>query len=335
MGAYGLQSHIWNNNLKSGLLLAGFPVLLALLIYAFFLLIAGFASSTGSFEEALGVAWHLFSIYWPFAMIGAGLWFIIAWFSHNAMIRAVTGAKGLERRDNPELYNLLENLCIERGITMPKLNIIETDALNAFASGLNEKDYTITVTSGLLQTLDKRELRAVLAHELTHIRNRDVRLLVIAVIFVGIFSFFGEILFRNMFRIGRRAGGYSRGNNGDSRGGGIVILLALVIIVIAWLLAVAIRFSLSRKREYLADAGAVDLTRDPDSMISALQKISANPTLDVPADVRQMAVHDRAAFGSMFASHPPIEKRIEALVDYAGGIVQPPEPAAETAGPWG
>ncbi|GGD02950.1 M48 family metallopeptidase [Aquisalinus flavus] len=322
MGAYGLQSHIWNNNLKSILLLIGFPVLLCLLIYALFLLMVGVGGS-GSLATAGAESLDLTLRFWPLAIGAAAIWFAIAWFSHDAMIRAVTGAKGLERRDNPELYNLLENLCIERGITMPRLAIIETPALNAFASGMQDKDYTITVTSGLLDTLDKRELRAVLAHELTHIRNRDVRLLVIAVIFVGIFSFFGEIVFRRMFYIGRRTSGYSSGRNGDSRGGGVIILIAVAIIVIAYLLALAIRFSLSRKREYLADAGAVDLTRDPDAMISALRKISANSQFDAPNDVRQMAVHNSQAFAGIFTTHPPVDKRIEALVDYAGGIGAP------------
>jgi len=322
MGAYGLQSHIWNNNLKSILLLIGFPVLLCLLIYALFLLMVGLGGS-GNLATAWTESLHLTLRFWPFAIIAACIWFAIAWFSHNAMIRAVTGAKGLERRDNPELYNLLENLCIERGITMPRLNIIETPALNAFASGLKEEDYTITITRGLLDSLDKRELRAVLAHELTHIRNRDVRLLVIAVIFVGIFSFFGEIVFRRMFYIGRRTSGYSSGRNGDSRGGGIIIIIAIAIILIAYLLALAIRFSLSRKREYLADAGAVDLTRDPDAMISALKKISGNAKFDAPNDVRQMAVHNAQPFAGVFMTHPSIDKRIEALVDYAGGINVP------------
>lgn len=319
MGAYGLQSHIWNNNLKSLLLLAGFPVLLCVLIYALFLLFVGLGAE-GDLAYAHQSALSLMLRFGPFALIAAAIWFAIAWAFHNNMIRAVTGAKGLERREAPELYNLLENLCIERGITMPSLNIIETPALNAFASGLHEKDYAITVTRGLVESLDRRELRAVLAHELTHIRNRDVRMLVIAVIFVGIFSFLGEIVFRRIFSIGRRAGGYSRGRNGDSRGGGLVIVIAIAIIVVAWVLALLIRFSLSRKREFLADAGAVDLTRDPDAMISALEKISANSQFDAPDDVRQMAVHNTTSFAGMFATHPPIDKRIAALVDYAGGI---------------
>ena len=267
-------------------------------------------------------------------LIVALVWFIIAWFSHGAIIAAASGAKPVGRRDAPDLYNELENLCIERGITMPRLAIIETPTLNAFASGLTEDNYTVTVTRGLMHRLDRRELRAVLAHELTHIRNRDVRLMVIAAIFVGIFTFLGELLFRSMFRVGRHAGGYSRGRNGDSRGGGIIILVGVLIIVVAAILAVAIRFALSRKREYLADAGAVDLTRDPDAMISALRKISQNPDLEAPDDIRQMAVHNTKRFAGLFTTHPPIDKRIAALVDYAGGIDLPVAADTEGRGPW-
>jgi heat shock protein HtpX len=158
-----------------------------------------------------------------------------------------------------------------------------------------------------------------MAHELTHIRNRDVRLLIIAVIFVGIFSFFGEMVFRNVFRTGVRIGGHTSGRKGDSRGGGVLILIAIALIVIAYLLAVVIRFSLSQKREYLADAGAVDLTKNPDGMISALKKISGRSAIDAPGEVRQMMLDNTAQFAGIFATHPSIERRIAALEGYAGG----------------
>jgi len=159
----------------------------------------------------------------------------------------------------------------------------------------------------------------VIAHELTHIRNRDVRLLIIAVIFVGIFSFFGEMVFRNMFRTGVRIGGHSSNRKGDSRGGGALILIAIALIVLAYALAMVIRFSLSQKREYLADAGAVDLTKSPDGMISALKKISGRSAIDAPGEVRQMMLDNTANFSGIFATHPSIEKRIAALEEYAGG----------------
>ncbi len=319
MGAFGLQTHIWNNNLKSVVLLAGFPILLMLLLYGLSVGYVGVTAPVDNIGEGMVLALDHMTRVWPFALLGAALWFAIAWFSYQKIIEASVGARSLTRKEAPDLYNLLENLCVSRGLTMPRLNIIDTSALNAFASGLDDKSYKVTVTRGLIETLDKDELEAVLAHELTHIMNRDVRLLIIAVIFVGIFSFFGEMVFRGLFRSGVRTGGYARGRKGDSRGGGMLILIAVAIIIITYLLALVIRFSLSQKREYLADAGAVELTRNPDAMISALQKISGNSNVDAPNDIQQMMVENRNPFAGVFATHPPINKRIEALTEFAGG----------------
>lgn len=340
MGAYGLQTHIWNNNWKTVLLMAGFPVLLILLLYALFLLFAGFSGvSVGPDPVAGPFIWAADSLArsWPFAVAGAILWFGIAYAFYQNIIDAATGAKPVTRIEEPKLYNLLENLCISRGITMPALRIMETDGLNAFATGLHQGQYSISVTRGLLNTLNDAEIEAVLAHELTHIRNHDVRLLVIAVVFVGIFSFVGELAFQSL-----RFGGAGRSSSSSSRssssggrsdGGGalIAILAALAIIAIAYALAIVIRFALSRRREYLADAGAVELTKNPDAMISALQKISGNAVVSAPSEVREMFIENpHSDFASLFATHPPIEKRIEALAKFAGGRVAP-----QTAGPWG
>ncbi|MES1201158.1 MAG: M48 family metallopeptidase [Pseudomonadota bacterium] len=361
MGAYGLQTFIWNNNLKSGLLLLGFPVLLILLLYALFLLYAGF-TGTGAENVDPSVAMFVWAgdalaQSWPFALVGAGLWFAIAYAFYQVMIDASTGAHKVERREEPRLYNLLENLCISRGIKTPELRIIETDAMNAFATGLHEGQYSITVTRGLMQTLNDDELEAVLGHELTHIRNRDVRLLVIAVIFVGIFSFVAEIVFRGLWYSGGpgRAFSSSRSSNSSRRegnsGGGaaLAIIVALALIAVAYGLAIVIRFAMSRQREYLADAGSVELTKNPDAMITALQKISGNADIKAPSEVREMFIENpHADFAGLFATHPPIEKRIEALEKYAGGRVVPamqtasiqaapaPSPDAPSKpGPWG
>ena len=323
MGAYGLQTHIWNNNLKSILLLAGFPVLLLVLMYGLNVGYVGVSRDFESVEEGLRLARDNMSRTWPFAFLGAAIWFAIAWMAHQALINMSTGARPVTRKEAPDLYNLLENLCISRGVPMPKLQIIDTPALNAFASGVSEKTYAITLTRGIIEALDSRELEAVIAHELTHIRNRDVRLLIIAVIFVGIFSFFGEMVFRNMFRTGVRIGGHASGRKGDSRGGGVLILIAVALIVLAYVLAMVIRFSLSQKREYLADAGAVDLTRNPVGMISALKKISGRSAIDAPGEVRQMMLDNTAEFAGLFATHPSIGKRIAALEAYAAGERQP------------
>ena len=318
MGAYGLQTHIWNNELKSILLLIGFPVLLALLLLGLTVGYVGLVEPVRNADEAVSAVLYYYTRVWVFALIGAGAWFLIAWFLHQRIISSVVKSKSLSRKDAPEIYNLLENLCISRGMVMPRLKIMETPQLNAFASGVREDNYEITLTRGLIDRLETDELEAVIAHELTHIRNKDVRLLIIAVIFVGIFSFIGEMVFNGVFRRGLRAGGHTRSRNGDSRGGGMLILLAIAIIAISYVLAIVIRFALSRKREYLADAGAVDLTRNPDAMISALEKISGKSEIEAPDDVRQMMVDNPVRFMGVFATHPPIDKRIEALRAYGG-----------------
>ncbi|MGD9965580.1 MAG: M48 family metallopeptidase [Hyphomonadaceae bacterium] len=342
MGAYGLQTHIWSNNWKSVLLMAGFPVLLLLLTYALFLLFAGFAGYSSGPDPVAGYfiwAGEALAQAWPFAIAGAILWFGVAYAFYQNIIDAATGAKKVERSAEPKLYNLLENLCISRGLTMPALRIVETEALNAFATGVHKGQYSITVTRGLMNTLTDRELEAVLAHELTHIRNADVRLLIIAVIFVGIFSFVGEMAFRSLRFSG---GGSSSRRSGRGSGGGaaVAIVVALIIVAIAYALAIVIRFALSRKREYLADAGAVELTKNPDAMISALQKISGNSVVaNAPSEVREMFIENpHSDFAGIFATHPPIAKRIEALSKFAGGRVVEPvraETAQAARGPWG
>ncbi|HVY85236.1 MAG TPA: M48 family metallopeptidase [Caulobacterales bacterium] len=333
MGAYGLQTFIWNNNLKSVLLLLGFPLLLILITYALFLLYAGF-SGVGNYDvygDAAAFVWAGDALVqaWPFALVGAGVWFAIAYFAYQGIIDAATGAHPVERRAEPRLYNLLENLCISRGMKTPTLRIIETDAMNAFATGLHEGQYSVTVTRGLMNALNDAELEAVLAHELTHIRNRDVRLLVIAVIFVGIFSFIAEITYRALWYSG--GGRRSSSSRRDSGGGqALAVIVALVLIAVAYGLAIVIRFSMSRRREFLADAGSVELTKNPDAMISALQKISGHADIPAPSEVREMFIENpHADFAGLFATHPPIEQRIQALVKYAGGHV-----AAPVQGPW-
>jgi heat shock protein HtpX len=206
---------------------------------------------------------------------------------------------------------------------MPKLAIVESEALNAFASGVNDKQFTVTVTRGLLDQLDDAEVEAVLAHELTHIRNGDVKLMVIAVVIAGVISFVGEIIFRNLGRV--------RVSSDDAKKGNfIAILIGFAVIAVSWLLAVLIRLSLSRAREYLADAGAVELTKNPDAMISALLKIAGRADIDgVPSGVMDMCFeNDPDDFADLFSTHPSITKRVQALVETAGGRMplMPPHP---------
>jgi heat shock protein HtpX len=344
MGAVGLQTYIWNNNIKSTLLLLGFPVLLLGMVYAFVLMLMGFGylpPDVPPGQVMLGSA--------PLAIGAALVWFVIAYFSYQTIIDVSTGAHPVSRQELPRVYNLLENLAISRGMKTPTLRLIETDGMNAFATGLHEGQYSVTVTTGLLDALDDQELEAVLAHEMTHVINRDVRLMVIASIFAGIITLLAQIIYRSIMWSSWTGGGDRRRRGGA----GLFILVALVAAAIGWALAVVIKMAISRRREYVADAGAVELTKNPDAMISALQKISGHSEVHAPSSFRAMLLDDDEGAMSLFATHPPISKRIEALVRYAGGVVRdpvaptapPPEPAAAERhpdapltgeeGPWG
>ena len=320
MAAYGLYTHIQSNKRRSVLLLIGLFFLVYVLVFAGALLVEAF-SNNAPIEYLLRAARYDFFLALPWATLGTLIWVLIAYKFHQRMIDAVTGSGEVTRAEQPRLYNLLENLCISRGITMPKLRIADDDALNAFATGLNDKQYSITVTRGLMNALDDRELEAVLGHELTHIRNGDVRMLVIAVVIAGVISFFGEMVFRMFFQtsFGSRR---SSSSDGDKKGGaGIAIVIALALIVVAWILSVVIRFALSRQREYLADAGSVELTKDPDAMISALRKIEGRGELtSANSAIMEMCIDNpREGFADIFATHPSVEKRVEALTKFAGG----------------
>jgi heat shock protein HtpX len=321
--AYGLYTHIQSNKRRSIALLLGLFFLVYLMVFAGALLAEGMTQDA-SIDWLLRKAW--IDLLWasPIATLAALAWIVIAYFFNQSLIDAVTGGREVSRKEEPRLYNILENLCISRGITMPKLKVTEDKALNAFASGLNDKQYSITVTQGLLDRLNNKEIEAVLGHELTHIRNGDVRMLVIAVIIAGVIGFFAELLFRIIFQGGLRWGGGRSGSSDSDRGkggGGIAIVIAIALVAVAWLLSVVIRFALSRKREYLADAGSVELTKDPDAMISALRKIEGRGELaGATSAVMEMCIDNpREGFADLFATHPSIESRIAALTQFAGG----------------
>ena len=316
--AYGLNTHIWNNNIRSTLLLIAFPVLLLFMAFGLILVFQGFMSD-GGIEDGLQSAVATLPIAMPVTLGIAGGWFSIAFFAHQSIISASVKSRALTQSEEPRAYNMLENLCISRGMTMPRLNVIETPQMNAFASGIRDKNYQITLTRGLMENLDDAELNAVIAHELSHIRHKDVRMLIIAIIFVGIFAFVGEGIVRGLFRTNLgRTDHHRRSGAGNA---GALIFFGLAIVAVTYIFAVLIRFTLSRKREYMADAGAVELTKDPDAMIRALEKISGRAVLhDVPDEIREMSLHNpRIGIAGAFATHPPIDKRIDAIVKYGGG----------------
>ena len=322
MAAYGLYTHIRANRRRSIFLLIGLFVLVYVLVFAGALVAEVFIYGDAPLDYLLAAARYDFLKAAPFATIATLIWILIAYKFHQRMIDAMTDGHSVTREQEPELYNLLENLCISRGIPVPQLKIAEEPALNAFATGLNQKQYSITVTRGLMEALDRAELEAVLGHELTHIRNGDVRMLVIAVVIAGVISFFGELIFRMFFQGSYYGGGRSR-SDGDRKGGGagIAILIAVVLIVVAWILSIVIRFALSRRREFLADAGAVELTKNPDAMITALRKIENRGELQsAPSGVMEMCIDNpRSGFTDLFATHPSVEARCNAIVEFAGG----------------
>jgi heat shock protein HtpX len=365
MPAYGLYTHIASNKTRSILLLFGLFLLIYVIVFAGAIVLEVFLGPDRTVDDYLRAAWSDLTMAVPFATIAAAAWIVIAYFFNQSIIDAVTGGHAVTRKEQPRLYNLLENLCISRGIPMPKLKVMDTEALNAFASGLNQRQYSVTVTSGLLKGLNDEELEAVLGHELTHIRNGDVQLMVIAVIIAGVVGFAAEIFFRVFVHSSWRFGGGRSSSSGDRKGGGgaiVAILVAVALIVVAWLLSLVVRFALSRSREFLADAGAVELTKNPDAMISALRKIENRGELEgATSAVMEMCVDNpRQGFTDLFATHPSVDARVRALVRFAGGhdpgpIARveemetdlsgqqgataaesaAPEPPQPKAGPWG
>ena len=307
----GLDKQIRKNNLNSILLLVAFPVLLLAMTYLFLFFV-------NEQEIELTNLQYIQTI--PLVLVGVAIWFLVAWAGHSTFIRLATGSKHLERKENKRVYNLVENLCIQEGMTMPKVFVIEDDSLNAFASGINQKSFSISLSRGIINKLNDEELEGVIAHELSHIKNRDVRVLIISIIFVGIFAFLAEMAFRSL----RFAGRGKRNNNGKGSGG--VILIAIVITAIAYFISILLRFGISRKREYLADAGAAEMTKKPYALASALRKVSEDPMIEAveSRDVAQLFIsnpkpsaHKSASWDNMFATHPPIEKRIQLLEQFA------------------
>ncbi|MCL2345298.1 MAG: M48 family metallopeptidase [Desulfobulbus sp.] len=332
MAAYGLYTQIAANKIRSRALLACLFLLIYVCVFAGALLaetqLRG-GQSAGYYLRAAGA--DLYKAL-PVATLAGAIWMLIAWRFNQGIIDLVTGGREVTRQEQPRLYNLLENLCISRGITMPKLKLIDAEALNAFASGLNPKQYSVTVTSGLLARLNDAEMEAVLGHELTHIRNGDVRLMVIVGIVAGVIGFFAELFFRLFFRAG--LGGRRSSSRGEGRGGGaaIAFIIAIALLALAWLLSVLIRFALSRSREFLADAGAVELTRNPDALIAALRKIENRGELEgATSAVMEMCIDNpRQGFVDLFATHPSVQARVDALVKLAGG--HDPGPMTTLAG---
>lgn len=368
----GLYGHIRRNTVKSVLLLAGFVVLVAAFWYAWCVIYSaiwwtpkGLPKNAGIEPRVYAYLWHALELAtwrWWVPVLGSLSWFCIAYAFHGAMIRLATRAQSVSRKDEPQLYNLVENLTIQAGLPMPRIEIMPTRALNAYAAGLTPDDAVVAVTRGLLNTLDKAELEAVLAHEITHIKNRDIRLMVVASVFAGGLTIVGDAV-RGMMQsgsssdggsgvgyvLGNMVGGGSSGASEGSAGVGgskeaffaaaIAITIAVIGLCLIHVFAIMSQFAISRSREFLADAGAAELTKNPDALISALQKISGSDHIPgMPERLNAMMISAEA--GDLFSTHPDVQKRIEALKRHAGGRVQAPRRrrpvgSAGSTGPWG
>lgn len=321
----GIQTQKRRNNIRSITLLFLFPVLILLLIFLFFFLLFLFTSADNTQEDILSLSLQMAISSAPYVFGGVAIWFLIAYFANTSIINSATHSHSLSRKENKRIYNLVENLCMASGMKMPKINVIEDDSLNAFASGINERTYTVTLTRGIINKLDDDELEGVIAHELSHIRNNDVRLLIVSIVFVGIFSMIAQVAIRSIRYIPIR----SSSNSKDKGGGAGIILIILLLAVVAgigYFFGTLMRFAISRKREFLADAGAAEMTKRPDALASALRKISADPDIEVVKreDVAQLFIEHPGKqakgflgnLGGLFATHPPIKERISVLEQF-------------------
>lgn len=314
----GIQTQQRRNNLKSLMLLCLFPLILIGATYLICLFLGKsmterYYADPNSIDPTLD--YFLTSIPWVLGFVA--LWFMIAYFNNSSMIRAATHSRPLQRRECPRIYNMVENLCMSQGMPMPGINIVNDNALNAFASGIDNKSYAVTLTSGIIKRLDDDELEAVIAHELSHIRNRDVRLMVISIIFVGIFAIIAEIMLRALSVSRIR----SSRDDKDGNGAAVLMILVMVVAAVCYFITVLMRFAISRKREFMADAGSAEMTHNPMALASALRKISGDPGLQNTErdDVAQLFIfHGKKSgfFKSLFATHPPIEERIRVLEQF-------------------
>lgn len=328
----GIHTQQVSNNVKSLLLLLLFPCILLGVVYVFLLVSSAMGVSDPAYGQSTRVDWDyvnyemLHILPWVVGIVG--MWFMVSYMLNTSMIRHATGARPLQRRENPRVYNIVENLTMTCGMPMPKINVIDDPMLNAFASGIDESSYTVTVTTGICDCLTDEELAGVIGHELTHIRNRDTRLLIISIIFVGIMSTIMSLsvrlLWNNIMFGSRRRSSDERGSN---QAAGIVLLLvAIVLSAIGYFFTLLTRFAISRKREYMADAGGAELCGDPLALASALRKISAHPGLGQVQreDVAQLfIIHPKALHSSLtgmmdslFSTHPSTESRIAYLEQF-------------------
>ena len=271
------------------------------------------------------VAWGFSQIYGNPGILYFGVIFAVVtnvlsyWYS-DKLVLAMSHARPIEFKDNPELYRIVENLCITAGLPLPKIYIINEMSPNAFATGRNPEHAVIAVTKGLLERLNRTELEGVLAHELSHIGNRDMLVSTVAVVLVGFIALMSDWFLRISFWSGGRRS--ERRENGGGQGQAILMIAGIILAILAPIIASLMRLAISRKREFLADASGALLTRYPEGLAAALEKISADPTPLTVANnaTAHLFIDDPLKkegrthwFAKLFMTHPPIEDRIRAL----------------------
>ncbi len=283
-----------------------------------FLLLFVFVALLAGASIALGIVLGLPYPFAPLLIIPFLIIALITYYRSPQVALAISQAREVTKDEEPELYRTVENLCIGAGLPMPKVYVIEDGSPNAFATGRDPDHAAIAVTRGLLQKLDKLELEGVIAHELSHIGNYDIRVMTIVVVLVGLTALMADFALRlTLFGAGRRSS-----NRGRGGGAGVAIIyaIALVAIILTPIAAQIIRFAVSRQREFLADASAALLTRYPDGLARALEKISADPD---PLEVANKATahlfinnplrEHKSFLNSLFSTHPPVVERIGLL----------------------
>ena len=234
---------------------------------------------------------------------------IIQYFAAGSIATTMAGAKEIEKRDNPRFYHIVENLSITTGLPMPKVYIIEDPAPNAFATGRDPKHAVVAATTGLIDIMDDKELEAVMAHEMSHVKNYDIRVSMIVFGLVCVVGLISDLGFRMMFYGNRRR---------NEEGSPVGYVMMLVVAILAPICASIAQMAVSRQREYLADASAVNITRYPEGMIEALKKLQSHsqPMKRQNSAAASMYINNplrKGFLSNLFSTHPPIEKRIERL----------------------
>lgn len=243
---------------------------------------------------------------------------LVSYYNGDKIALASTGAKAIVKEDNPYVYRLVENLCITAGAPMPKVYLIDSPALNAFATGRDPEHASIALTTGIINALENEELEGVIAHELSHIKNYDIRVMTIVVVLVGAISLISQMFFRTRILGGRR----DSGNRGGGQLGAVIMIVGIVLLILSPIIAELIKLAISRKREYLADASGALLTRYPEGLARALEKISQSntPLPNASAATAHLFISNPLkgkGISSWFSTHPPIAERIKKLREMA------------------